>query len=502
MKGVFYMKRLSAALFCLFLTGAYGAHWNKDTYVIWSLKKQAPHQAAVVSWSDWLVFGNAVSGKPGVRFILNTMAASGIREVWWRTFGGGNTLYSSKVPEVTNGNYAGQGADYGKYDSLADAVEYAHKLGIKISAWYTPLEEAHGWPDNVRSRYVDLHKDLWDRNVAGLPAEAPSFYYQQYRDYKLALAKEMLCNYDIDGMVIDFERAGSPGRNDLWGYLPPMIKDFNRKYNRSGRPASDDPVWQAYRAENLGKFMRGVKKLAKSRKRPAELTAIFKAGQDLSAHCDIAGWNREKMLDRIGIIKHGKGWGAPAANLASLQNQYRKKYQLPTSMIFYSLTGPKAEIQTCLDKAVTGRVKNIIWFETTYLYFKDLYALPTAAACPEKLTLKSPVYDLTKGGKIYVIAAGSWTLKIAGETIASGKADVPAMVKVPALATGNSLEFTCSLPKDSTKAGIAVQGRIGGTAIQTDATWKSSQGEVVTLAQPGVPPFLAPLDEAVTGGVK
>jgi hypothetical protein len=248
--------------------------------------------------------------------------------------------------------------------------------------------------------------------------------------------------------------------------------------------------------------MRGVKDLAKSRKRPAELTAIFKAGQELSAHCDIAGWNREKMLDRIGIIKHGKGWGSPAANLASLQNQYRHKYQLPTSMIFYSLNGSKAEIQTCLDKAVTGKVKNIIWFETTYLYFKDIYALPTAAACPEKLTLKSPVYDLTKGGKIYVVAAGSWTLKIAGETIAAGKADTPAMVKVPALVTGNSLEFTCSLPKDSTKAGIAVQGRIGSTAIQTDASWKSSQGEVVTLAQPGVPPFLAPLDEAVTGGVK
>jgi uncharacterized lipoprotein YddW (UPF0748 family) len=492
-------------IFVMILGGtvkAVAANWQSDTYVIWAQKKNAPHQAAVVSWSDWLVFGNAISGKPGVRYVLNTMAASGIREVWWRTFGGGNTLYSSKVPDVTNGNYAGQGADYGKYDSLKDAVEYAHKLGIKISAWYTPLEEAHGWADNVRSRYTDLHKDMWDRNVAGMSTGAPSMFYKKYRDYKLALAKEMLYDYDVDGMVIDFERLGGPVRSDLWGYLPQMVNGFNKQYNRSGKPATDDPEWQAYRAGYVGKFMRGVKTLAAERKRPAELTVIFPAGKDLTAHWDISTWYKGKIIDRLGLIKHGSKWAAPAPNLAGVKKQYQKSYKLPISVILYSLYGSNQEVENCLNKAIAGGAKDIIWFETTYLYFKKRYAIPTAAACPARIEISSPEYDLSQGGKLLVVAAGAWKLKVAGKVIASGEADKPYRITIPKTNGRKRMKFECVLPQNSTKAGIAVQGKIGTTQVRSNAEWTSSQGQVVTLAQPGIPPFLAPLDDAIAGGVK
>ncbi|MCF6177478.1 MAG: family 10 glycosylhydrolase [Victivallaceae bacterium] len=481
---------------------ATAANWHSDTYVIWAQKKDAPHQATVVSWSDWLVFGNAVSGKPGVRFLINTLGAAGIREVWWRTFGGGNTLYSSKVPDVTNGNYAGQGADYGKYDSLKDAVEYAHKLGIKISAWYTPLEEAHGWADNVRSRYTDLHKDMWDRNIAGMPTGAPSMYYKKYRDYKLALAKEMLYCYNIDGIVIDFERLGGPVRSDLWGYLPPMVNGFNKHYKRSGKPATNDPEWQAYRAEYVGKFMRGVKKLAEERKRPAEMTVIFPAGKDLTAHWDIARWHKEKIIDRLGLIKHGSKWAAPAPNLAEVEKQYQKSYKLPISVILYSLQGSNQEVKYCLDRAIAGGVKNIIWFETTYLYFKHRYALPTAAACPERIKLSSPEYDFSTGGKLELVAAGDWKISVAEKVIAEGKANQPYHIKVPRIASRNRLQIECTLSGNTPKAGIAIQGLIGTTQVHSNAQWISSQGQVITLAQPGIPPFLAPLDTAIAGGVK
>ena len=100
------------------------SEWREDCYLIWPEKADAPQQAAAVSWSDWLVFFDAYSGVPGVRCILNEMAASGIREVWWRTFGGGHALYPSKVPGVTRGNYSGQGADFSEFDSLKEAVSY------------------------------------------------------------------------------------------------------------------------------------------------------------------------------------------------------------------------------------------------------------------------------------------------------------------------------------------------------------------------------------------
>jgi Glycosyl hydrolase-like 10 len=498
------MKRLVTIIFLfsgLIVLGEQ-QHWSADTFVIWTKKKDAPQQTSVVSFSDWLVFGDATFGKPGVRFIINKMAAAGIRNIWWRTFGGGHAQYTSKVNEVTMANYAGQGADYAKYNSLKDAVEYAHKLGIKIKAWYTPLEEAHGWADNVRSRYTDLHKDMWDRNLAGLPTGAPSFYYKKYRDYKLDLAREMLCDYDIDGIVIDFERGGAPSRNDVWGYLPAMVKDFNRKYNRSGTPKSDDPKWQAYRAENLGKFMRGIKKIVKEeRKRPADITAIFPARKELSAHYDIPRWSKEKIIDGIGLIAHGKSWGYPSPILAGLKRKYNK-YSLPTSVILYSLQGSKEGVQKCFDKAVAGGARDIIWFETTYLYFKKRYSIPLAAACPRKVVVVSPEYDFSRGGKIVITAAGTWSLKLDNKLIGKGEADKVYRIDIPHIKGRKRLTVECVLPVNSSKAGIAIQGKIGTKQVHTNARWTSRQGKVLTLAQPGIPPFLAPLDIAISGGVK
>ena len=479
-------------------------NWDTETFVIWPLKRSAPKQTAVVSFSDWLVFGDATFGKPGVRFIINKMAASGIRNIWWRTFGGGNAQYTSKVNEVTMANYAGQGADYKKYNSLKDAVEYAHKLGLKIQAWYTPLEEAHGWPDNVRSRYTDLHKEMWDRNKGGLLTGAPSFYYEKYRRYKLDLAREMLCDYNIDGIVIDFERRGSPARSDLWGYIPAMIKAFNQKYKRSGVPRENDPEWQAYRAENIGKFMRSLKNIAQNkRKNPVKVTAIFPARKELTAHYDIPRWSREKVIDSIGLIDHGRSWGFPSPDLAALKGKYGK-YSLPISVILYSLQGNDAEIKSCFDKAVGGGAKDIIWFETTYLYFKKRYYIPRQAACVKKAVLSSPSYDLSKGGKIYVTAAGAWKLKAGNTIIAKGDADKVYKLDIPRINGRAKLSFECALTEKSGKAGIAVQGWISGLKIRSGKDWTSTSGKVTTIAQPGIPPFLATLDTAVTvkGGAK
>ena len=476
--------------------------WHSDTFVIWPQKAGAPKQTSVVSFSDWLVFGNAIYGKPGVRFIINTMAASGIRSIWWRTFGGGHAQYSSKVDDVTMANYAGQGANYSHYNSLKDAVGYAHKLGLNIKAWYTPLEEAHAWPDNVRSKYTDLHKNMWDVSYSGVKLDAPSFFYKKYRDYKLALAREMLCDYDTDGIVIDFERRGAPCRNDQWGYLPQVIQGFNRKYNRSGKPKINDSKWLAYRADFIGKFMRGVKNIAKKqRQRPAEVTAIFPVKRSLTAHYNIPKWCRDKTIDSIGLIAHGSSWGAPSGDLAKYKAE-SEKYSLPVSVILYSLKGKPAEIEKSFDNAVAGGAKDIIWFETTYLYFNKLHAIPRRKACPVKAELSSPEYNFSQGGEVYLIAAGKWKMRIGEKIISEGDADKVYKLLIPKMQVQTRLHIDCELNSNSSKAGVAIQGKIGDRHVRTDKKWTSRNGKIVTLAQPGIPPFLAPLDSISKGRKK
>lgn len=479
--------------------------WRGDTYVIWPQLEDAPDQAAVVSWSDWMVFDHAIFGDPGVRFILNEMAASGIRTVWWRTFGGGWALYPSHVDGVTTGNYPGQGADYSQYDSLADAVEYGHKLGLKVYAWYTPLEEAHGWPDNVRSHYVDAHRDQWDMSEAGVTLGAPSFYYDEYRQYKADLAREMIGRYDVDGLVIDLGRRGSPGRTDSWGYLPPIVSAFHRETGLDPRDLpNDDPRWQRFRARYVGLFMRDVRDAVDDQDRDVELVMMFPADQPLSAHWDARGWAERGWIDAFALVAHGKeGWGSPADQTRGLVEEYRD-LDRPLSLAMYALKGDRATIAHRTRRAIASGFDDIVWFETTYLHFKNIYDVPRSFALPMSAQMQSPPIDLTGGGEVAVLAAGDWTMRIGGDVVATGAAAVEQRVTLPPRPGLYPLVISCELPDRAPRAGAAVQGWAIDDAgkrhaIRTDASWHAIDGDggavgVVTVAQPGVPPFLGEVD--------
>jgi hypothetical protein len=474
--------------------------WQQDTYAIWAMKNDRPQQTAVVSWSDWLVFADATFGKPGVRFVLNEMAAAGIRRVWWRTFGGGWALYSSDVDGVTTGNYSGQGADYSQFDSLKHAVDYAHKLGIEIYAWYTPLEEAHAWPDNVRSHYVDAHKDQWDQLRNGQPAGAPSFYYEGYRQYKLALAKEMVTEYDIDGLVIDFERAGAPTRDDQWGYLPPIQQAFKKKTGQDPQELSArDPQWRRFRAQYVGQFMRGVHRLVENQSRDLELVMMYPGSEPLTAHWDAKQWAKRGWIDRFALVSHGsEGWGYPtdkAGRLAEIQFAP----QVPRSLIMYTNRGGRSRIWQRTQSALQAGFDRLIWFETTYLHFSHTYDMPRRLACPSQVTVASAPRRLDGGGTLTITAKGAWSLSIDGETIAKGKPDAVKHVTLPRRTGEHSLVLDCELPNEADAAGIAVQGvTIGPNGkskpVRSDENWRvrrPSGASLTTIGQPGIAPMLA-----------
>ena len=496
---------LKKVIFALALCGALAAsaaEWGSSTFAVWPLKGGVPSQTAVVSWSDWLVFFNAIAGKPGVRYVLNEMAASGIRKVWWRTFGGGHALYSSQVPGVTRGNYAGQGADYGKFDSLAEAVEYGHKLGLKVYAWYTPLEESHHWYDNVRSRYTDNHPEMWDILYGGVQRQIPSFYYPAYRDYKFALGREML-DHGIDGLVIDFERRGAPGRGATTGYLPKAVAEFNAKFKRTGTPKPDDPEWTRFRAAWVLDLLSRLSADAKSRKNAPEFAVMYRDEATLDVNLDLEAVVAENLIDWCAVSGHGEsGWGSVAADPGRIAARHRKLTGKPVQVILYSLNSKVPELLAVAEKAAAEKIGDIVWFETTYLNGSNKYSVPRRLAAAEHAVIVSPELDCTRGGTIQLVAAGRWTLRFAGKAIASGAADKAYDFALPESAYGRGkLEIACDLAAASPRAGVAVQGVAVGAdgkkvPFASDGSWSSDQGKVVTLALAGVPPFLAPLDRA------
>lgn len=479
-----------ALLLLLFVAVGLRAGWEEGTFLIWPLRGEAERQAAVVSWSDWLVFGNATYGKPGVRYVLNQMASSGIRGVWWRMFGGGHAQYPTAVDGATVANYSGQGGDFSAFDSLAEAEHFCRRLGLGFYVWFTPYEEAHGWSNNVRSRYVDRHREAWDRLANGAPAGAPGFAMPAYRDYKAAFVEEVFRRYRPDGIVIDLERVGAPGRTNRWGYRPEEIERFHRETGRTGRPEPDDPAWQRFRARSFTLFMEQVRAIAARYRADAAVEVMYPARTPLSAHWDIAELAKRRLADRLIPVAHGAVWGSPGAVPAGTA-----RYDLPVSAIVYMHRNGRSAPAVIAENRQNG-IDRWIWFETTYFNFNGEYDIPRRINAVGEATLAGPAADFAGGGEVTVLAAGAWQLELAGKPLAAGPAGRCATVVIPPESAGK-LVIRCTLPDEAQSCGVAVQGhavdRAGRkTAIRSDESWTSEDGtKVYRTGVPGIPPFLS-----------
>ncbi|MBN1555353.1 MAG: family 10 glycosylhydrolase [Phycisphaerae bacterium] len=475
--------------------------WSEQTCVIWPLKNDAPDLQTVISLGDWFRL-HAMSGRPGVRFVLNNIALSGIRTVWFRSVGGGWATYPSDVRDVTIRRAADTAMNCQVIDQPKEAVAFAHKLGMKIYAWFPPLEEAHAWPGNSRSRYVDLHRDQWDKTIEGYPSGMPSFFFKQYRDYKLAIARELLTKYDFDGLVLDFERQGAPYRSDKCGYLPRIMDAFQAETGKDPRALrQDDPDWRRFRASHVGKFVQSVRKMIDSLDRPVPLMMMYPPDDPLTAHWDVMEWDRKGYFDSYAFATHGpsnEGWESPT-DQADRWILEAKKLRRPVTLIYYS-AGPKIEnLRHRIRQGLQAGFTSIALFESTHLFWNRRFCVPLSLAAPYGAMIRSPELDFPGGGRIVVSSAGKWRLTLDapdGKILAQGKPHRRDVVELPPMKGKHALVFTCEISRNASTAGLAAEGwavdsQGGRRAIHTDASWtaKGKNVTLTTIGQPGIPPF-------------
>jgi hypothetical protein len=258
--------------------------------------------SAPLTHSDWMLKPHGPKwGPEGVHHMLDACKACGWSNVYWRVFDAGVSTYKSKLlrpgckPETDNffqpQNEADLAArqklapltperaadtirqlgaiDYGQFDSLAEAVDYGHKIGLKVWAWASINEDDHGW--GWPSEFSKAHPQFrWIRRDGRPYHSQLSFAFPEVREYKLKLLDELLTNYKLDGLFLDWIRTGDIRDNPQTdakgvatsGYEAPNIAAFKAKYNRDPHDvANDDDRWVRLRAESQTLFMRGVRRL-------------------------------------------------------------------------------------------------------------------------------------------------------------------------------------------------------------------------------------------------
>ena len=210
---------------------------------------------------------------------LETCKRCNINGIYVETFYNGNIPGVSKITEtseeVINGYY---GEEY-QNDYLKALISEAHKRKIEIHAWVECF-----FVGELSKQWKKRYKDSWHMvNYDGSVIQGNNDYNlendfiwldpanPECLDYILSIYKELLTNYEFDGINVDYVRYPY-GNAELWssnGYSEYAMNEFLKLNNLKGdvrklvKDKQIHELWVQYRCNKITNLMNGVRRIVK-----------------------------------------------------------------------------------------------------------------------------------------------------------------------------------------------------------------------------------------------
>ncbi len=176
----------------------------------------------------WLDRGTIVeAGSPaGLEPLFDQLSAAGINTVFFETVNAGYPIYPSRVAPQRNPLVQ-------NWDPLATAVELAHERGIALHAWvwvFAAGNQRHNRIVNLPANYpgplLSRNPDWagYDNRGNPIPQGQDKPFLDpanpEVRSYLTQLMSEIVTEYDVDGLQLDYIRYPfqDPGANRTYGY--------------------------------------------------------------------------------------------------------------------------------------------------------------------------------------------------------------------------------------------------------------------------------------------
>jgi hypothetical protein len=330
--------------------------------------------SAPLTHSDWMLKPGVPWGAQGVRQMLDACKDCGWSRIYWRVLDGGRSLYRSKLlrpmgrwdqdsfwnpqteadkallrrynPNQTDAQRQAllskfDVLDYARFDPFAEAVRYGRKIGLQVHAWVSINEDDHGW--GLQSEFSKKHPEFRWRGRGGKVYHSQlSFAFDHVRRYKLAILKELLANYDLDGLLLDWIRTGDVRDNPQndhdgvadYGYEGLLVEQFRKKFGHSPDSIPNtDEAWVRLRAEPQTVFMRDVRHLVRQRKPRLPIAVLAGhpwhyrgegdkiAGNLRGLLLDLDTWAREDLMDAAVPAGYYRDGGNPELAWQALRKE-------------------------------------------------------------------------------------------------------------------------------------------------------------------------------------
>ncbi len=230
----------------------------------------------------WLDRGTIVESRSetGLAQIFDRLAQAGINTVFFETMNAGFAIHPSRVAPLQNPLTRG-------WDPLRVAVRLAHERGIELHAWiwtfavgnirHNILPEIN-LPQDYIGPVLTAHPDWANTDNRGhlFPRGQPETWLDpanpQVRNYLLALTRELVQDYRVDGIHLDYIRypfQNAPSRN-VFGFGRAARQGFQQLSGIDPLeldPLTDRSLWQLwtrYRTQQVNEVVESIARTARS----------------------------------------------------------------------------------------------------------------------------------------------------------------------------------------------------------------------------------------------
>jgi uncharacterized lipoprotein YddW (UPF0748 family) len=229
--------------------------------------------------------------------IFDNIKSKNLNTIFFQVSSNGTTLFKSSFdpfsPYIT-GEVDGKPS----YDPLKFAVEQAHKRGLEIHAWVNVLRCFTGTESSIMKNPNHISKRKPEWVIEDIRDGQKSFWLDpglpEVREYIASMIEEMVGNYDIDGVHLDYIRY--PGRNF----------DDEFSYGINGNGLSRDE----FRRKNVNDLVELISKKIKAVKHYIKLGAapigIYKNFEGMTGwegynevYQDSRSWLKRGLIDYV-----------------------------------------------------------------------------------------------------------------------------------------------------------------------------------------------------------
>ncbi|HYH02077.1 MAG TPA: family 10 glycosylhydrolase, partial [Bacillota bacterium] len=157
-------------------------------------------------------------------------------------------------------------------------------------------EGASNWVSYYRT--FDEEKQIWSASLT------PSYFLDPGNpaalDYTTAVYLNVVKNYDVDGIHLDYTRYDGFG----WGFNATNVARFNARYGTTGLPEPKDPQWLRWRREQTANLVRKTYLKAIAIKPDIKVSsAVITWGDGPVSEGD---WERSRAYNEVG--QDWRGW--------------------------------------------------------------------------------------------------------------------------------------------------------------------------------------------------